>query len=182
MDINYIIADKTHISLIKKLIYDYWLEIELEKIQNQTPNIYPDESVQKLIQSTILHTYKFFSDPNYRIEDDMIYLITFKNRIIGLVSFGIYENFSELFIYDLCIIKEFQGRGYGKNTLKFAEEIANQNKLNKLGLWVDNDNVKAYNLYNNFGFEFFEDRIFDWFNSKGKVTKQTISKYLVKNL
>jgi hypothetical protein len=78
MDINYIIADKTHISLIKKLIYDYWLEIELEKIQNQTPNIYPDESVQKLIQSTILHTYKFFSDPNYRIEDDMIYLITFK--------------------------------------------------------------------------------------------------------
>ncbi|SHK01310.1 Acetyltransferase (GNAT) family protein [Anaerobranca californiensis DSM 14826] len=53
---------------------------------------------------------------------------------------------------DFGIHPEFQGKGYGKNLLRYLINNLLQEGFKYLNLAVTKENVKAYNLYKNFPF------------------------------
>lgn len=65
--------------------------------------------------------------PNY-------YVLTLDNKIIGWIYFALdtdkYENAAE--IHSLYVLKEWQGRGYGKLLYNYAVDIISQNGIKKL--------------------------------------------------
>jgi len=72
--------------------------------------------------------------------------------IVGFISYRIDKELSELFIYDLMVKKEFYGNGFGSKLIEFSiKEAANEN-ISKIGLWVNDINTKAKNLYKKYNF------------------------------
>jgi RimJ/RimL family protein N-acetyltransferase len=57
------------------------------------------------------------------------------------------------FIYDIRIKDEYQGKGYGKETMKAIEEKAKQLGMNKIGLHVFGHNKIARGLYEKIGYK-----------------------------
>ena len=58
----------------------------------------------------------------------------------------------ELFISNLAVLEEHRGRGIGSALLQKAEDIACENHLEKLSLYVEVDNTNAIRIYEKFGF------------------------------
>lgn len=78
------------------------------------------------------------------------------NKIVGFV-FPDYdwsegeEKIGE--IHEMCVAKEYQGKGFGKKLLQTTLESFKNKNLKKAGLWVGEKNEKAINLYKKFGFK-----------------------------
>ena len=58
----------------------------------------------------------------------------------------------EFYIDTLSVAPEFSGRGYGTALIRAAEEKARQLHSTKIALNVDEDNERAYRLYQHLGY------------------------------
>lgn len=69
---------------------------------------------------------------------------------IGNIWF--FKRNEEIFLADIYIDEEFQGKGYGKDTMKELETKARKLKAKTIALHVFGHNKKAFKLYESFGF------------------------------
>ncbi|WP_175987133.1 GNAT family N-acetyltransferase [Bacillus sp. Marseille-Q1617] len=63
------------------------------------------------------------------------------------------QSSEKAFIYDIRILEEHQGKGYGKEAMKEIEEKAKQIGVNKIGLHVFGHNKIARGLYEKIGYK-----------------------------
>ena len=74
-----------------------------------------------------------------------------QEQIIGYAFLMV--NFDESHLLNMCIHKKFQGQGFGKNLLKYLENICLFNQSKVFLLEVRQSNPIAQGLYQSFGFK-----------------------------
>jgi len=131
---------------------------------------------------TIVNIIKFKPAFIFIADGSNFYFIYFDQTIVGCISVEVNNDISELYICDLMIEAEFQGRGYGSDALKFASELAKKSALSQVGLWVDKKNLVARHVYQKAGFVFVEPVKLDWVDQNGVVVGQTDSEYMIKKV
>lgn len=87
------------------------------------------------------------------LKEGWIFLFELNKEFIGyLVLTPDKIDKSSLFINQINVKKEFQGRGYGSEILRFSEEKAREFGFKKMRLCVFEDNP-SFNLYKRFGYK-----------------------------
>lgn len=113
--------------------------------------------------SYVLTFLKGFKKPKYLFlayliecfSKDMIFLIKYKNDIIG--CFTLRKDTSEnLFLYDFVILSKYRGAGLGKGSLLKILDLCKNMCYTYLSLYVDKDNLVAKHLYSLYHFVDFE--------------------------
>jgi RimJ/RimL family protein N-acetyltransferase len=104
----------------------------------------------KIFNSTLDDEYELLSYVNE--SSDCFSLSIFKEkRFIGICNISF--NQESAFIFGFGILPNYQGMGYGKQSLTMITKILKDKGLKKISLHVGSDNRKAYSLYKNFGFQ-----------------------------
>ncbi|MDP4143979.1 MAG: GNAT family N-acetyltransferase [Bacillota bacterium] len=88
-------------------------------------------------------------DQNYYYDEGAIF-IKKKDKYIGYGQIIIENNMPT--IVNFGILKEYQGKGYGKQLLAYLLNILKTNNFNKVFIKVNADNQIAINLYKSYGF------------------------------
>ena len=91
---------------------------------------------------------KDFFEKYIKVNKEHIYILTSGNTKIGFIDYNIGQN--DVDIGNLCINKEYQGKGIGSRIL---EEIINKNLDKTISLQVFIQNERDIKLYNNLGFK-----------------------------
>lgn len=75
--------------------------------------------------------------------------------VVGFIWFNVHvrNHSKEVFLYDITILDEYQGQGYGTRTLLLLEEEARKLQATRVGLHVFGHNKRAQHLYQKMGFE-----------------------------
>jgi len=112
------------------------------KINNQ--NI---QYLKKII--SLITASKFF---RYYTTRNIEVIKNHKLTIIGLINdnpiaYGHIDHQGETNWVGLCVLDEFQGKGYGKQIFSYLLEYVKINNIKNIQLSVDIDNYKALNLY-----------------------------------
>ncbi len=87
-----------------------------------------------------------------KTESNFLYTVLHDNQTIGMIWLA-QKSIEEGFIYDINIFDEYQGHGYGKETMKKIEEIAKNLGMKKIGLHVFGHNQVARGLYEKLGYQ-----------------------------
>lgn len=108
----------------------------------------------KLIEKFInLHnstTFRYFQNRTIDcINNHVVTIIGELNNIPIAYGHIDYEN---KYWIGLCVLNEYQEKGYGSTILKSLLELAKNTNINKLHLTVDIDNIRAIKLYKKYGF------------------------------
>lgn len=86
-----------------------------------------------------------------------IWLIHYQGEAIGYVvltlGYSLEYQGRDAFIDELYIRAEYQGQGFGKQTLKFVEDAARSLGINALHLEVERENTSAQSFYRGVGFK-----------------------------
>jgi len=125
-----------------------------------------------IINSEYLHLLKIFS--NNTLSNHFRYFNKFlsyndfplnmiKNHIYTIIgtinnipiAYG-HIDFENNYWLGICILNEYQNKGYGKQIMNHLLEFVNNNNINPLFLTVDNDNLNAIHLYNKFNFSIYQ--------------------------
>ncbi|MEM8527667.1 MAG: GNAT family N-acetyltransferase [Bacteroidota bacterium] len=99
----------------------------------------------------------FLADPSKELIDDYLrdgncYIATIENVLVGvLILVEIESNVLE--IKNIAVDSSFQGKGYGKQLLQFAEKIAKQQGYQKLLIGTGNSSIGQLAFYQKMGFE-----------------------------
>lgn len=132
----------------------------------KTPGIYSKENIlieeengniKGLILAYPAQKMMLMSKQMLNLIKDMIFISGLVNfiKIIARFKLNLYfpklEN-DELFISNLAVFNNFRKQGVAKRLLSAAEEIAVENGLKKLSLYLEIDNSIAKNLYLRYGF------------------------------
>ena len=91
---------------------------------------------------------KDFFEKYLKANKEHIYILTSGNTKIGFIDYNIGQN--NVDIGNLCINKEYQGKGIGSRIL---EEIINKNLDKTISLQVFIQNERAIKLYTKLGFK-----------------------------
>lgn len=135
---------------------------DLEKLHSITSNCGKHLVAQGIFQWNELYPSKkvLLQD----IELQQIWKLLVDNQIIGLIVLTEIEdveyknvkwltpNYKNLYIHRLAIEPEFQGKGYAKKLMDFAENYAVENKYNSIRLDTFSKNKKNQQLYKNRNF------------------------------
>ena len=149
---------KNIISICEKIKKDYYndaIVIDLQNYQdedykfvyNTKKALYKDYVIQNW-SKWIEKDQKDFFEKYIKANKEHIYILTSGNTKIGFIDYNIYENYVD--IGNLCINKEYQGKGIGSRIL---EEIINNNLDKTISLQVFIQNERAIKLYTKLGFK-----------------------------
>lgn len=113
-----------------------------------------EESVNRLFKSILKE----------KEDGGEIFVAENNNNIIGFVSLGIDDKNDELivnkiptvYISDIVVLKEYRGKGIGKELMKKAEDFTKEKGLKYLKLIAFAENSNAIGLYKSLGFEDYE--------------------------
>lgn len=97
------------------------------------------------------------ADPSKELIDDYLqigecYIGKIETTIVGVFVLVPVED-KTLEIKNIAIDPNFQGKGYGKQLLRFAEEIAKQQAYQRLLIGTGNSSIGQLALYQKMGFE-----------------------------
>ncbi len=92
-------------------------------------------------------------------ENNCYYIVSVNNEKVGFLQFKIENCIGE---FDLGLIKEVRGKGYGKQLLETAISFLNEKKVAEINLTVVTKNVVALNVYKKRGF-IESELLSDWF-------------------
>jgi ribosomal protein S18 acetylase RimI-like enzyme len=110
---------------------------------------YETKKFQKLIKN-----YIQFNSTNF---NRGIILATSDSKIIGLVSYVLLErlnqSFSEFWIPELVVSKEYRNQGIGKLLIQRCESISKRKKCYRIRLESRNDRIDSHIFYRKIGFE-----------------------------
>jgi ribosomal protein S18 acetylase RimI-like enzyme len=134
------------------------LTILTEKNKNEYLRIHNDAFKEvpnggSLTESKIDEYIKNTDDNNY------FYIAIKNNEMIGILQFNIENQVGE---FELGLIKEARGKGYGKHLLETAINLLNLREVVEINLIVITRNTLAYNMYKNRDFQ--ESKLInEWF-------------------
>jgi ribosomal protein S18 acetylase RimI-like enzyme len=116
------------------------------------------------------HAFKYIVDDEWRFAPDQPTIADIEGRINNFIDVSdfvpyvgddsFFDKSKEQNIYwlGICILDEYQGKGFGNQMMIKLIEIFKEKQLSKeLYLTVDKDNQKAINLYKKFNFDLIED-------------------------
>ncbi|VBB44708.1 GCN5-related N-acetyltransferase [uncultured Paludibacter sp.] len=88
------------------------------------------------------------------------------NEVVGLatcfVNFSTFNIKPYLYIHDIVVLKQFRGKGVGKELIAKLIELSSERKYCKVTLEVREDNIVAQKLYKSFGFDECDPRMLFW--------------------
>jgi ribosomal protein S18 acetylase RimI-like enzyme len=128
---------------------NYIIELLAQLDRTLPTNRNETNKFQKLIKS-----YIPFSSTNI---NRGIILATSNSKIIGLVSYVLLErlnkSFSEFWIPELVVSKEYRNHGIGKLLIQRCESIAKRKKCYRIRLESRNDRIGSHSFYKKIGYE-----------------------------
>jgi RimJ/RimL family protein N-acetyltransferase len=99
---------------------------------------------------------KFLSSNNFPLNMIKNHIYTIIGTINNIpIAYG-HIDFENNYWLGICILNEYQNKGYGKQIMNHLLEFVNNNNINPLFLTVDNDNLNAIHLYNKFNFSIYQ--------------------------
>ena len=149
---------KNIISICEKIKKDYYNDAIVIDLQNYQDKDYDFvyETKKALYKDYVIQNWgkwkekdqKDFFEKYIKANKEHIYILTSGNTKIGFIDYNIGQNIVD--IGNLCINKEYQGKGIGSRIL---EEIINKNLDKTISLQVFIQNERAIKLYNKLGFK-----------------------------
>nr|WP_276516646.1 GNAT family N-acetyltransferase [Fictibacillus nanhaiensis] len=85
-------------------------------------------------------------------ENHNLFIIRVGDKEVGVIWLATKTD-EKGFIYDITIWDEYQGKGYGKKTMKEIETFAKENGIKSIGLHVFGQNKVARDLYEKLGYK-----------------------------
>ncbi|MEE6450868.1 GNAT family N-acetyltransferase [Gottfriedia acidiceleris] len=130
---------------LKSISKENWIEVvRLCSSEDQKNKIF-----EETIASNCLSIAQASIEDNWRVK-----AIYNEKTLIGFTMYGYSD---ELIGYEICrlmIDYHFQGNGFGKEALPLiVEEMKKEYKCTEILICFQPDNIKAKNLYKNFGFK-----------------------------
>ncbi|KAB7672036.1 GNAT family N-acetyltransferase [Bacillus sp. B1-b2] len=105
-----------------------------------------EESIQKSEEE-----YTKLLPNGEKTENNFLYTIKNDDKSVGVIWLA--KKTEETgYIYDIFILEEYQGNGFGKEALKQIENIGRNLGLKKIGLHVFGHNTVARGLYDKIGY------------------------------
>lgn len=92
-------------------------------------------------------------------ENNCYYIAAMNNDKVGFLQFNIHEGVGE---FDIGLIKNFRGKGYGRLLLETAIDFLNAKKVEEISLVVITKNIVAFDMYKKRGFKEIE-LLSEWF-------------------
>ena len=89
-------------------------------------------------------------------DNNLNLILEVDNEAIGYLSAGIVLEDCELF--KIVVKKDYQKMGYGKKLIEELKKYSVENDIKSIFLEVREDNFKAKNLYENYGFQKISER------------------------
>lgn len=80
-----------------------------------------------------------------------IWIVLINNKMIGIAYIGMRKH--RAILHGIHVDKEYRGKGIGKKLIKEVIKSLKNYKINKLILYVKEDNIIALNLYKKMGFK-----------------------------
>ncbi|TQR19095.1 GNAT family N-acetyltransferase [Psychrobacillus vulpis] len=87
-----------------------------------------------------------------KTKNNFLYTILKEDKAIGVIWLA-QKSEEEGFIYDINILKEYQGFGYSKEAMKQIESVGKKLGMIKIGLHVFGHNKVARGLYEKLGYQ-----------------------------
>lgn len=96
--------------------------------------------------------YAYFLPDGSSTKNNYLYILVADGTKVGTLWLQTRNNRTEMFICDIRIYDEFQGKGYGKQSMDALEDTVKSMGINKITLHVFNHNEIAIGLYKRSGF------------------------------
>jgi ribosomal protein S18 acetylase RimI-like enzyme len=116
--------------------------------------------LKKFLNNKLSKNFRYYEKRDISvIENHIVTIIGLEDNLIP-IAYGHIDYCKEQNIYwlGICILDEYQGKGFGNQMMIKLIEIFKEKQLSKeLYLTIDKDNQKAYNLYKKFNFNLIED-------------------------
>ncbi|OGU77780.1 MAG: hypothetical protein A2V93_10925 [Ignavibacteria bacterium RBG_16_34_14] len=129
------------------------------------------DTYSKIIPSEELKAYLNISCSNEKLEELLKDKFTkgiiaeVNGKPVGWLRTNINQTEKKIYINQLYVLKEYQGKGIGKKLIKIAKEKALKNNFNKIWLGVMSENLPSVNWYKSLGFIFEEEIPFTMINT-----------------
>lgn len=100
-------------------------------------------------------TYERLLPDNEKTDNHYLMSVFHEELVVGMIWIAQQapENPSAGYIYDFVIFEQYQGQGYGKQTMKEVEVLAKELGITQIGLNVFGHNDIARSLYEKMGYE-----------------------------
>lgn len=160
--------DKEYISIFSELGYDHDYPIAVmylddREIKENTLELIAlnNDNKEKYLEvinnsfSDMPHgTYHYMCDIDEYINkannSNQYFMVSKNECIIGFINIEIKDNIG---MFDIGLVKESRGKGYGKELLETAIDFLNHESVENIELIVVKKNTRAYNMYTNRGFK-----------------------------
>lgn len=112
--------------------------------------------LKSFLENPISDSFRYFKNRSLDVIQSHVstLILEYENKYIG---YGHIDCDSIKNWIGICILEEYQGKGFGKLILNRLIEIANVKSIKQLYLSVDKNNIKAFTLYEKMGFEIIQD-------------------------
>ncbi len=98
-----------------------------------------------------LQQFRYFNKRSFDVLKN--HIVTFILEEDGnALAYGHLDKESEIVWLGICIIESRRGQGLGIRMMEELLKFADENKIQRIKLAVDNDNLTAQSLYKKFGF------------------------------
>lgn len=129
-------------------------------INNQNIDI-----LKSFLENQISDNFRYFKNRSFDSIQSHVYtlILEYEYKYIGYghIDFDSSKNW-----IGICILEEYQGKGFGNLILNRLIQIAKDKSINELFLSVDKNNIKAFKLYEKMGFTIIQDNYDKYFMMK----------------
>jgi ribosomal-protein-alanine N-acetyltransferase len=115
--------------------------------------------LEDFIKQPLSKNFRYFQKRDITcVNNHLITLLGLINNIPIAYGHIDYSQDENKYWLGICILEEYQGKGFGKAILSELINLSNKEKIDELYLSVDKDNINAISLYKKFGFEIIEEK------------------------
>ena len=109
-----------------------------------------------ILNNKLPYTFRYFNKRNLNVINNHLITIILldKDLPVGYAHIDFDDN---KYWFGICILEEYQGKGYGKKVMKYIFNNEKIKNIDKIYLTVDKINTVAIKLYTNFDFIVNED-------------------------
>jgi ribosomal protein S18 acetylase RimI-like enzyme len=109
-----------------------------------------------ILNNKLPYTFRYFNKRNINVINNHLITIILldKDLPVGYAHIDFDDN---TYWFGICILEEYQGKGYGKKVMKYIFNNEKIKNIDKIYLTVDKINTVAIKLYTNFDFIVNED-------------------------
>ncbi len=146
------------------ILFSWEMEIDIENVDFNFEK-YPELNFRKANQEDRLSYKKIINDAfgdevgldalDQGLKDPSIsiYMLKKENKAVGSATIQIKEDLSLAYIYDIAILKEYNGQGLGSYLLKSCIMVLKDKNIKRASLLVTGENKRALDLYKKIGFK-----------------------------